>query len=78
MSVVAYSIGKDKRVNTALNRDALINPGPGTYASPGTRSNPMLKSSPNWKIGSASRDDELRVMRRTCAFPPPDQYDPRF
>jgi len=38
----------------------------------------MLKSSPNWKIGSASRDDELRVKRRTCNFPPPDSYNPMY
>lgn len=65
-------------VNTALNRNALTNPGPGAYSSPGPRDNPMLRSSPNWKIGSASRDDDLRVKRRTCNFPPPDSYNPMY
>lgn len=36
-------------------------PGPGSYNNPGTRNNVSIKSQPNWKIGTASRDDELRV-----------------
>jgi len=55
-----------------------LNPGPGAYNSPGQAMNPMLRKSPNWKIGSAKRDDQERVSRRVMNNPPPGCYSPNF
>jgi hypothetical protein len=49
-------------------------PGPGTYQTV----DPNIRKSkqPTWRIGSSTRDDQLRTMRRTCNFPPPSAYNP--
>jgi hypothetical protein len=53
-------------------------PGPGSYDQPNSRNNLSIKSAPNWRIGTASRDDELRVKRRVCNFPSSDTYNAQF
>ena len=42
-------------------------PGPGTYQTV----DPNIRKSkqPTLRIGSSTRDDQLRTMRRTCNFP---------
>ncbi len=50
-------------------------PGPGTYDG---NFRTTKKSDPNWKIGSSTRDDKEKIMRRTCNFPPPDSYNPDY
>lgn len=50
-------------------------PGPGAY----TGKYDLVKSQePGWKIGSSTRDDQEKIMRRTCNYPPPGGYDPIF
>jgi hypothetical protein len=51
------------------------NPGPGAYSS---EYNQVIKSQPSWRIGSSTRNDEEKTMRRTCDFPPPGSYDPNL
>jgi len=50
-------------------------PGPGTYQYDykSTKS-----KDPQWRIGTSKRDDADRIMRRTCNFPPPDNYNPIY
>lgn len=55
-----------------------FNPGPGTYDAPCQSANPMLRKSPNWKIGSATRDEQDRIKKRVMNNPPPDTYSPNF
>ena len=50
-------------------------PGPGTH-EPNYRKTKY--SDPNWGFGSSTRNDEEKVMRRTCNFPPPNTYSPDY
>mmetsp|Transcript_5502 Transcript_5502/g.9339 ORF Transcript_5502/g.9339 Transcript_5502/m.9339 type:complete len:344 (-) Transcript_5502:28-1059(-) len=50
-------------------------PGPGAYEGQFTA---IKKHDPTWKIGSSTRDDREKIMRRTCNYPPPDSYNPAF
>lgn len=50
-------------------------PGPGTYRFD---ANPIKKKQPEYRIGTARRDDMENVMRRTCDFPPANTYNPDY
>lgn len=45
-------------------------PGPGSYQTVDPNINKSKQ--PGWRIGTSTRDDKLKTMRRTCDFPPPD------
>jgi hypothetical protein len=76
MSVVAYSMGKAKRVDMSANQSAGANPGPGAYFAP--EDNIAYKSSPSWKMGSSTRDALEKQKMRSTNFPPPNTYKPNF
>lgn len=50
-------------------------PGPGTYKGDYRTS---IKKDPSWVIGSSTRGDQEKTMRRTCNWPPPNCYDPDY
>jgi len=50
-------------------------PGPGAYSA---EFRAMYKSMPSWRIGTSTRDDQEKIKRRTCNFPPPDCYSPDY
>lgn len=39
---------------------------------------PVKNKDPTWRIGTARRDDQDRVMRKTTNFPAPTAYNPNF
>lgn len=51
-------------------------PGPGTYdfVSP----EKSMRASPSCRIGTSTRDDELKVKQRVQNYPPPNTYNPSF
>jgi hypothetical protein len=50
-------------------------PGPGAYNSDFKAT---VKGEPTWKIGTSTRYDRDKTMRRTCNFPPMNSYDPNY
>lgn len=50
-------------------------PGPGTYED---HYKTARHKAPVWGTGKSTRNDELKQMRRTCAFPPPGTYSPDY
>jgi hypothetical protein len=50
-------------------------PGPGAYSSDYTAT---VNKEPTWRIGTSTRYDREKIMRRTCNFPPMNSYDPKY
>ena len=38
----------------------------------------MMRSAPNWRIGTATRDDADKMKSRVCNFPPPGAYNANY
>jgi hypothetical protein len=38
----------------------------------------MMRSAPNWKIGSATRDDADKMKARVSNYPPPGAYNANY
>ena len=62
--VFAYSIGKDERKDTSINRTAQIVPGAGTYNVDGD----LKKSPPKWKFGTGKRP-EMKIKQPSDVGP---------
>lgn len=50
-------------------------PGPGAYQ---IDISPVKNKEPTWRIGTARRDEEDRIMRKTQNFPAPTAYNPNY
>lgn len=51
------------------------NPGPGAYS---TDYKATVNKEPTWRIGTSTRYDREKIMRRTCNYPPMNSYDPQY
>jgi hypothetical protein len=63
--VFAYSIGKDPRKDTSINRTAQIVPGAGTYQ---VATGETAQAAPKWKFGTGKRP-EMKLRQASNVGP---------